>query len=226
MKKHFKLVVIAVLLSFFANGQGYDRGSSINIGTRTPDRFYTKESELIGSPYVNKVFMVAKVENIKGIVPMRYNAYSDEFEFLDDKNDTLVLLKNKTFDNIVFTAKQTNYRLVDYTNKDGEEIKGYLISLVSKNGFTLFKKQKISYNPEKPSRNTYEKTISANFSTDKEIYYLKHNDEEIIEFPSSKKALLKQYPEKKEAIEAFIKENRISFSKEEDLIKLVGFLAS
>ncbi|MGV9003716.1 hypothetical protein [Flavobacterium sp.] len=226
MKKHFKLLVIAVLISFFANGQGYDRGSSISIGVRTPDRFYTKQNELIGSPFVNKVFWVAKVENIKGTVLMRYNAYNDEFEFLDEVNDTLVLLKNKTFENITFTAKQTNYRLVDYTDNKGELVKGYLILLLTKNGYTLYKRQKIIFNPEKPSKNTYDKGTPANFSAEKDVYYLKHNDEELVEFPTSKKLLLKHYPEKKELIEAFIKENKTSFGKDEDLIKLVNFLSS
>ena len=225
MKKQFKLVTIALLFTIFAFGQGWDRSSSNNIGVRMPDKFYTKDTELIGSPYINKVFMVARVGNIKGTALMRYNAYNDEMEFINDSNDTLVLLKNKTYENIVFAGRETKYLLVDYTNKDGQSVNGYLINLVDKNGYSLYKKQRMNYSPERPAKNTYEKTMSANFSLDKDVFYFKHNEDAIIEFPSNRKGLIKLYPEKKEAIETFIKENKISFGKEEDLIKLVNFLA-
>ena len=44
-----------------------------------------------GSRYIQPMFSQAKVENVEANANMRYNAYSDEFEFLNSKNDTLVL---------------------------------------------------------------------------------------------------------------------------------------
>ena len=48
----------------------------------------------------------------------------------------------------------------------------------------------------------------------------------ISEFPGSKKELIKLFPDKKQSIEAFFKEQKISFDKEADMIKIVDFLAA
>ena len=67
--------------------------------------------------------------------------------------------------------------------------------------------------------------MPAKYYKSSDIYFLK-TKEKILEFPSSKKRLSKIFPDKKEAIEAFVKENKIDFDKESDKIKIIDFLAT
>lgn len=227
MKVQFKLVFLSILFSVMSYAQA-DRPRTFNYaGITAPERFISKQSPATeGSPYMNKVFWLAKIENFEGVALLRYNANNDEFEFIDSSNDTLVLKKVVTYSNITFVSTQTNYRLVEYTDKDDKNTFGYLVSLREKNDYTLFKRQKIEFYEPKPAKSSYDPSSPPRFVATKDAYYLKNKDQGIIPFPSNKKALLKIYPEKKEAIENFLKLNKISFDKDLDLIKLLDFLAT
>jgi len=61
------------------------------------------------------------------------------------------------------------------------------------------------------------------FSKENDQYYLKDTNGYITDFPESKKQLSKLFPDKKEAIEKFVKENKIDF--ETDRTKIIDFLA-
>jgi hypothetical protein len=50
------------------------------------------------------------------------------------------------------------------------------------------------------------------------------NKEGISEFPTKKNEFVKLFPTQKEILETYIKENKISFSDELSLIKLVDYL--
>lgn len=45
------------------------------------------------------------------------------------------------------------------------------------------------------------------------------------EFPENKKGLIKLFPDKKEVFETFLKENKINFSDENDLKKLIDLIS-
>lgn len=230
MKKLFALTAITALFSLSAQSQAfqnseegrllddYDMASRGRIIHKVP-------AKTMGSPYLNKSFLPAKVGNVTKGAFMRYDAYNDEFEFINAKNDTLVLNKEEKFSNITFTHTNTKYQLVDYTNKKGTETNGYLIWLHDNKGFTLFKKQNITFTSEQVAERPFEPSSPAKFEQTKDSYYFKNSDKGIALFPSSKKALIKLFPEKKTEIEAFIKQNDIDFDKESDMSKIIDFLA-
>ena len=169
--------------------------------------------------------MPAKVGDLPGNAFMRYNAYSDEFEFIDSKNDTLVLHKSEAFKDIIFMGSNTRYELVNYTSKGGEALSGYLIRLNERNDCVLYKKQKVNYYAAQEAKTSYDNGTPAKFEPVDDIFYFKRKDKEVVELPSSRKGLVKLYPEKKEKIEAFIKQNEIGFKKEDDYVKLADFLS-
>lgn len=231
MKKLFALAVTTALFSLSVQSQpafqnseegrlldDYDMASRGSVIRKVP-------SKTMGSPYLNKSFLPAKVGNVTKGAFMRYDAYNDEFEFINAKNDTLVLNKVEKFSNITFTHTNTKYQLVNYNNKKGDAIVGYLIVLHENKGFALYKKQNISYTSEQTGERPFEPSSPARFEQTKDNYYFKNNDKGIALFPSSKKGLLKLFPEKKIEIEAFVKQNDIDFDKESDLSKIVDFLA-
>lgn len=229
MKKQFITTIVTVLFSISAQCQDNNNTTRVLIETvETANlwkQFNKHYSTTIGSPYLQKMFASAKISTVTKSVPMRYDVFSDEFEFIDSKNDTLVLIKSNQFNIITFAGTNTKYQLVNYTNDKGETIDGYLINLHENKGYILFKKQNVTYFSEKEARNSYQKAIPAKFVQTKDSFYLKNGDLGISEFPSNKKTFLKLFPEKKDDIEAFLKKNNIDFSKESDKMKIVDFLA-
>ncbi|MCA0350265.1 MAG: hypothetical protein LCH35_13515 [Bacteroidetes bacterium] len=228
MKLQLKLAIITTLLSIMMYGQAYDRPRTFNYsGITAPERFISKISPATqGSPYIYTTFLLAKIENFEGVALLRYNANNDEFEFIDPSNDTLVLKKVVTFSKISFVANKSNYRLVEYTDKQKQKIFGYLVCLQENKDYSLIKRQKIDFYEPKEAKTSYDTRIPPRFERAKDTYFLKYKDQDIVEFPSNKKGLVKLYPDKKEAIETFIKQNKINFDKEEDLSKIIDFLAT
>ena len=178
-----------------------------------------------GSPYSNPNFSFAKVENVQEKSKMRYNAYSDEIEFITAKNDTLILDRLEDFKDVTFVATNRKYKLVNYLNLDDKFQFGYLIDVYQKNDFGLFKKENIGLTDEKIAKTTLEQSAPAKYYQSSDTYFLKTKDK-IFEFPSSRKKLSKAFLDKKDAIEAFVKENKIDFDNESDKIKIIDFLST
>lgn len=178
-----------------------------------------------GTPYINKAFFHAKVGDIISNALMRYNAANDEFEFINSTNDTLVLNKTAAFSNITFTYPKLDYFLVNYAEKNGRMNMGYLIKLYDKNNILLYKRQKIAYYEATSAKSSYDTPTSAKYVLNKDTFFMKNNESEVTEVPTSRKGFLKLFPEKKTEIEAFVKQNNTDFEKEQDLIRLVDFLA-
>lgn len=176
-----------------------------------------------GSPYIVFQFYPAKVEHVEKPSKMRYNAFSDEFEFITEKRDTLILDKKTEFGNITFVSTNISYHLLNYT-KSNKDYTGYLILLTELKNLSLFKKENIGLTEEKIAKTTLETSMPPRYFKDENEYYLSLKNHSIIEFPNNKKHLIKQFPDKKEAIENYMKQNDFNFDKENDVIKICEFL--
>lgn len=228
MKQHFTVTIITVLLSISVHCQELKEIRRLldQLEVSTLGRKFSRQpTETQGSPYLNKWFAPAKVVGVVKNAYMRYDVYNDEFEFINSKNDTLLLNKEERFNSITFTVTNTTYQLVNYTNNSGKMILGYLICLYEKNDFILYKKQRISYYKEKIAKTSFETNSPPKFLQERDIFYWKNKDKGISEFPSNRKGLLKLFPEKKIELETFIKQNAIDFDKETDMMKIIDFLA-
>lgn len=177
-----------------------------------------------GSPYLNSIFSFVKVQSVEEKSKMRYNVYKDEFEFITAKNDTLILDKLEDFKDLTFVATNNKYKLVNYLNLDDKFQFGYLIDIYQKNDFGLLKKENIGLTDEKIAKTSLEQNMPAKYYKSSDNYFLKTKDK-IFEFPSSRKKLIKVFPDKKESIETFVKENKIDFDKDADKIKIIDFLS-
>ncbi|HMK06012.1 MAG TPA: hypothetical protein VK476_00695, partial [Flavobacterium sp.] len=90
----------------------------------------------------------------------------------------------------------------------------------------LYKKENVTFYEARPAKTSLEASLPAKFVKADDTFYLKTKENSIVEFPDSKKQLIKLYPAKKAEIEAFLKENKISFTEDSDRIKVVDFLAA
>ncbi|WP_312397888.1 hypothetical protein [Chryseobacterium sp.] len=172
--------------------------------------------EISGSPYINKNFSPAKVDN-NITVPIRYNSFRDDVEFQKD-NSILVLPKDANYSRIdIITPKQTLV-LLD-TNDD---LNGYFFE-ISGGKNALYKKVKTKFIDAVPAANSFATEKPATFRTLDPVYYIK-TESGFIKNPKNIKEVTEQLPNQKDAIEAFSKTNKLKLSKEDDLIKLVQFL--
>ncbi len=227
MKKYLTTAIIATFLSVSGHSQDqevYRIVRTLEDLALNKQTYYSPENT-IGIPYLNKAFTPAKVSGVGKTAMMRYDVFRDEFEFVNEKRDTLVLNKAEPFSSITFTITNTTYQLLEYTDK-GKKTNGYLISVLEKNSYALYKKQNVSYTKERIAKSGYESNKPATFERTRDTFFLKNGEQGISDFPSSKKGLIKLYPERKTEIEAFVKQHTIDFGKESDLSKLVEFLST
>lgn len=171
--------------------------------------------DIQGSPYLNKIFSVAKVGENFEEVPVRYNSYKDEIEFQKDGKPQ-VLPKDSKFSKIEIKSPKQTFVLLNTSDDNG-----YFIELVN-DKYSLYKKIKTIFRDAIPAANSYASDKPAQFKTQDPIYYIKTQNTFIK--VKNQKEIMEQFPDKKEILTSFFKSNKIKFDKEEDLIKLVNFL--
>jgi hypothetical protein len=70
---------------------------------------------------------------------------------------------------------------------------------------------------------TYKLVAKSTITLEKRtVFFIGDNNNNFL--PASKKNIIKMFSDKKSAVESFIKENKIAFSNEDDLVKLIDFL--
>ncbi len=180
----------------------------------------TLEKNVVGSPYVIPAYLPGKVNGFKQTVPLRYNAYTDEIEYKHDTETEYVLPKKEDMSPISIQDK--TYLLYDYVDNANEKINGYLVEK-HRNKYVLLLREHIKYKEGKDAIGSYDVERPPSFQKQKEVYYY-FNNNKVLTMPTSKKELLAAFPNKKNEINAFLKSNKINFSKEEDLKVLLGLL--
>src|SRR5690606_38302356 len=125
-----------------------------------------------------------------------------------------------TFKNGMFT-----FKLRDYTDAKGKPARGYLIEKFSNNDIALYRKERVVFMAGKEAVNSYSNDVPPKLNRAKEEYYLQTKDGKTVEFPN-KKGLISMYPNKKSEIEKFLKENKLGFNRESDLIAITKFIAN
>jgi hypothetical protein len=220
-KKFASILFLIIPLISFSQVQGLN----INLGGKIFKNPTSETNRILRTPYTQSKFAYAEIENIPEKHFMRYNAYSDNFEFITFKNDTLEMDKSDNFRDIRFTNPYKKYLYLDYISSTKGRTKGYLVELNTQGNLALYKKEAITYYAGKKARTSQESDIPASYTTVSYFYFFKTKAGNIISFPNSKKGLIKLYPDKKSEIESFLKQNKISFDDEEDMKKIIGFLA-
>ena len=225
--KMLKILFLFICINIYSQNStgGQSQALYTNLGTGIFKNAKLEATHPLGSPYVINKFADAKVGTIDQIAKMRYNVYKDEFEFISPKNDTLILDRVNDFIDVKFVNSNIKYKLVNYLNLDEKYQYGYLINMYEKNEIGLFKKEIILLSDEKIARTSLERDIAPQYSKSSDVYFLKNNGK-IAEFPSNRKKLAKLYPDMKEVIEKFVKENKIDFDIDADKIKIIDLLAT
>lgn len=171
-----------------------------------------------GKQYLDENFYPVSVKgyNTNNPATFRYNPYKDVMEFKQD-GKIYELVK---IDNLVINFPSKTYQQLDYSY-DNSNSSGYLVLLVNQK-ISLYKKEKIILDDGLITSNSYTDTTKKNYRRLKDIYLVKIDDK-FYKFPKSSKELA-TLPIDVPKTEEYIKHNKLNFSKENDIIKIVEFL--
>ncbi|CAI8832697.1 hypothetical protein [Chryseobacterium sp. IT-36CA2] len=219
-----KLLSIALFLPFvFVDAQ---QSLNINNVTSSQSVFESvvasangapiKYEDIQGSPYQSPLFQKASVGEKYGNIDVRYNAYTDDIEFLNN-GKTEVLPKQDDFARIeVLSSKQAFVYF-----KNTSEPKGYLTEIV-KGKNPVYKKEKVIFKDASAAANTYQTGKPAMFVKQDPVYYIKTASGNMNKVSSLKK-ITDLFPEKEKEYNTYIKSNNLKFT-DADIAKLMAFI--
>lgn len=183
--------------------------------------------DIEGSKYLVDKFMPAVVSTMPDkLFNIKYNVFSGEMEVQSSNNKAYALNKYRKDIVITFINSKTTYQLFDYINSDDMMQLGYFLVL-NRGENKILKKEKIIFLEEKPSKTGYDEHRPPQYKRLDDKYYLKiAGNSNAIELPKNKKKFAALFPDKKSDILDFIKSEKIKFSKDADLKKLVTHINS
>lgn len=172
-----------------------------------------------GKQYFDDNFNYVKIDGYSTNIPttFRYNAYKDVMEF--KQNDKIYELVK--VDNLIINFPTKVYQQLDYSY-DNSNHNGYLVLLVNKK-IPLYKREKIILDDGIISSNSYADNTKKNYRKLKDVFLIKLDDK-FYKFPKSSKELANLPHIDIAKTEEYIKQNKLSFSKENDIINIVEFL--
>ena len=165
--------------------------------------------------YTTKNYIKAKVPSYNISIPMRYNALSDDMEYVNDNDELFSLHKRNGLLVEYLDGRQflfTNYDIQGVKNEGFLEVVSSLDETIR-----IYKRTKI--HKIEVDKNPYNDNSNVSFS--KETKYLITANDKIIEVPNNVNKFEKETNYK---ISEFVKQNKINLKKEDDLKKLAKFL--
>lgn len=220
MKQSKFIITLSVILvySFSLNAQV---GSFVLGNNQVGVTFLPGEKE---SPDIEKIkhktyltsnYEPATINDLKETVFLRYNMFKDEMEFTKNGN---VYYMNKNKD-IVITFKNLNstYKTLFYKDK----LQYFQIHNQGDN--QLLSKQIVSYLEPKPAATSYQKAKPADFKRESDKYYVKFQDNSIVELPTRKKNFYEVFGNNSQEIKKFVKANKISIKDINDLKQVINY---
>ena len=174
-------------------------------------------ADIEGDAYFARSFVSANIENATSLIKTRYNMYTDTVELMNE-GDIFELPKSQKYGRIVFLRPSAV--LVYVTT--GNIPQGYYFELAT-GKYTLLKKMKAEFREGSPAVNSFTPAILPRFENLKPIYYIK-TDSDVIKLTKNVTDLANAIPDQKEAIVDFAKKNKIKFTEDADLTRLVNFL--
>ena len=175
-----------------------------------------------GSPYLVKDFLMGKVEGFPDFYQIRYNAYLDEVQFKKD-NKIMAFLKEEKYGTIKFTDTNETLKLANY-KYENNSVLGYLFVIADTGNVKIYRKSSVTFQDFKVAKNSYETDSPANFRRAPDVYFVQRGTAGIVELPSNKKQLIELFPDKKEEIKNYLKDNKLDYNTKNNVQKLAAIL--
>lgn len=178
------------------------------------------DEKISGSPFTTDDFVLGTIIGYEQNFLLRYDAFNDQM-LAKRNDDKIVIVNHKNISEVTF-KDGTLYKVFNYM-LDGADKNGFLEVLLGDSTIMLLKKEIIKFSPPVKPASGYDKATPATFKKARPQYFIT-NKEGVVNSFDKKKDFMNHFPEKKNDIEKFIKSNKIKFTKEKDLIKLIKHL--
>ncbi len=206
----FLLVMNVIAAQNIGNGDG--------ITTDLQAGIVIRDVPIEGSAYVNDLYTqgVVFVGGIsKREALMRYDAYNEAVELLDENGRARKLLRRK---NIKAIFDDTTYEVIEYL-ADSKIKFGYFNPLNAGYAVLYFRPKKIFLQAENPD-NGYD-TYDPPRYEDMSSYYLKRGNQPAMEVKLHKRHLLRTLVQNTDEVNKFIKTYQLNLKNETDVIRLL-----
>lgn len=204
--------------------------SQNGLSITTIDTYKKPTNKKLLTAYLNEDWQTGNIhlftkEVVKGY-PVKYDFGSDLAEIKDTKNDTVVYVPGHQIREFeVYSPQEKKVHV--YINEFKYTKKAYppvFYELLAAGKMELLKKIKVVL-----IKANYNSTLDVGSKTDTKSLRFElfvYNGKEMIKLIKSKKKILALLEDKKEQINQYIKDEKISVKKEEDLIKLFTYYNS
>ena len=212
-----KTYFIFILLLFYSSKNLAQNGNAnINGGNTTREALmgrsgYTNPLETEGSPYLYSEYKKAKIADNTTLVDMRYNAYKDEVEIVNNSQNMTIYKKPEYSPIHIIDSDETLY-LLEYPY-NGKKIIGYLFKVKKLDDFTIFMKISKMYDKGRYAKDSFERDKENVYEDLPDVFYIQKDNREILEMPKTKAKLIEMFPDKKEKIEQTIKDKKLDTKK-------------
>lgn len=180
---------------------------------------------VVGTVYLNERPMGANINGSNDLILVRYNAFNDNFEKVDQATGETTSMPRTAASRIKFVSDRKEYVVVNYLSKKKQATTGYLNILSENPALTIYKKESVALIPAREAENSYAQSKPATYKRAKDEFYITVGDaKSAVPLPDNKKDFAKLFPAKEKEILAYIKDNKIDLEKESDLLKIGTYL--
>lgn len=182
-----------------------------------------RDKSIQGSQYIDENFLIGKLSINDKLYTYRFNAYRDEFEFImDGKPYYLPKAYNYT---LTLSGINKIYKVFQF-KKDSQLKDGFFVILATAINYTLLLKEEIKLSNEVVPKSGYEKYQPPTLKRVKDTFFIGFSDNTAVEIPKKKKEFYSLFNGQSKKVEAFVKSNKLSIKKKEDLLLLFKYLQS
>lgn len=219
MKRLILVTVFFCSLSTLLSAQGFfDEFALKNAFGRSQLRI----GDVNGSPYLEKEYQLGTVLTSDDLlfknVLLRYNCYQDILEFKQNEI-SYDLMPRSLVKKAEFGGKIFIYKNIE-SNGDS---KSYFEAL-SEGKASLFVRYVVKFYEAEPLKG-YANPVPARFDDVSKTYYISFGDSPVKMITNNKK-LLEIFPDKKDEMDLFIKKQKLSAKKADDLKKIIAYYNS
>ncbi len=222
MKKIFCVSVFTATIAYGQQGNANINNSPITLQSLMGRSGYVEPIETMGTPYLYVEYKKASIANNQKLVDMRYNAYTDEVDIINN-GQKMTIFKRPEYSPIHIIDSDETLWLMDYPYK-GKTVKGYLFEVKKINGITLFLRLSKSYEKGKYATDSFDRSKENLYTYLPDVFYIRNIDDEIFQLPKTRDLLIKLFPDKKNKIETEFKDNKLDITQSTFFSKLFRIL--
>lgn len=232
MNKYLMVIFVANFAISNINGQNaYSPVPEEGIVNFVTSSTEIEPSKAKGSPYLNEEFVHGEVivnEKVEEVGKMRYNAYRNEVEILDNlSKDSYYSLLKRAYIKVEIEGKL--YRIYTYVDNDKSIKTSYFTDLNEGALKLLFKPEALLKQARSPST-SYEKYSPPTYVWNSSYYILdnrnKDKENHAVKIRLTKNNILDFTGSRKNEMKLYIKENKLNLRKEQDVITFLNYYNS